>query len=188
MKQFWLVLFLTIVVAAPLPLMAATARAAITPAEIAAAVNRFGIPIAPEQVFLLSNVQAVVTHPQLRVESVQRWNGQRVIVRLSCANAGECVPFFAELRLNPEGQTQIAAQANPELPASDLGHPVPRGPLVHAGMPATLYLDGDHVHIRLTVICLQNGTAGQTVRATDKERRIVYTALVADSGLLKGHL
>ena len=37
-------------------------------------------------------------------------------------------------------------------------------------------------------ICLESGKTGQTIRATDKDRRVVYIAQVADEGLLKGHL
>jgi flagella basal body P-ring formation protein FlgA len=60
--------------------------------------------------------------------------------------------------------------------------------VVKAGSPATLLLDGDHVHIRLSVICLQNGITGQTIRATSKDHTVVYTAEVVDGGVLKGRL
>lgn len=188
MTRFWPALFLLTAAAASLPADAAAARSAITPVEIAAAVNRFGIPVAPQQIVLSSNVAATSATPRLQVESVQRWNSGQLMVRLSCAGADECVPFFAELRLNPQAQTQSPAQADPALMAVNLQRSGSTSPLVHANLPATLYLDGDHVHIRLTVICLQNGKLGQTVRASDKDRKIFYTAQVADNGVLKGRL
>lgn len=184
MKRTLLLLLVAVAAGASRP-AAAASHAGITPAEIAAAVNRFGIPVAPEQVVLLSDVQAATAHPQLRVESVQRWGGAQVMARLSCADAGECVPFFVGLRLNAEGQTQVAMNT---AVAPNAERSAAHATLVHAGVPATLYLDGDHVHIRLTVICLENGVLGQTIRATDKERRMVYQAQVADSGVLKGRL
>jgi len=187
MKRFWPALFFLIPVAVSLPARASDARSAITSAEIAAAVNRFGIPAAPQQIVLLSNIAATSRAPQLQVESVQRWNNGQLMVRLSCADTAECVPFFAELRLNPQTQTQVLAQANPAPVAVNLQRSS-RVPLVRANLPATLYLDGDHVHIRLTVICMQNGTLGQTIRASDKDRKIYYTAQVADNGVLKGRL
>ncbi|MGA8111715.1 MAG: hypothetical protein WBD46_17525 [Acidobacteriaceae bacterium] len=188
MKRFRPVLFATIAVAVSLPGLAAT-RANVTPAEVAGAINRFGIPISPQQVVLLSDIVAASAHPALRVESVQRWDDRQLMARLSCANPGECVPFFVALRLDPQTQTQISAQASAPLSAAMSPERMAlQPPMVRAGTPATLLLDGDHVHIRLTVICLQNGAAGQTIRATDKERRIFYTAQVADHGLLKGRL
>jgi hypothetical protein len=180
------ILSCVIAAAIALPALAAPGREAITPVEIAAAVNRFGIQIAPEQIVLLSNVVATSAHPQLRVESLQRWDSQRMMVRLSCANPGECVPFFVGLRLNQDAGPQSIAQIN--ATATGIPEPSTQTPKVRAGKLATLMLDGDHVHIRLTVICLETGTTGQTIRATDKDRRVVYTAQVADEGLLKGHL
>lgn len=183
MKRFRPLLLGVIAVAASLPGMAAS-RASITPADVAAAVNRFGIPAAPGQVFLPADAVANSAHPLLRVESVQRWGGGQLMARLSCTNPGECVPFFAELRANGE-PAQVSSQ--PVQMTATQRAPM-QASLVHAGMPATLLLDGDHVHIRLTVICLQNGAAGQIVRATDKERRMFYTARVTDDGLLRGRL
>jgi hypothetical protein len=184
--QYKQILSCLIAAAIALPVLAAPAREAITPVEIAAAVNRFGIQIVPEQIVLLSNVVANKAHPQLRVESLQRWDKQRMMVRLSCANPGDCLPFFVGLRLTQDPGQQGVAQLN----ATPTGIPEPSTqiPKVRAGKLATLMLEGDHVHIRLTVICLETGTTGQTIRATDKDRRVVYTAQVADEGLLKGHL
>jgi hypothetical protein len=42
--------------------------------------------------------------------------------------------------------------------------------------------------VGLSVICLQNGITGQTIRATSKDHTVVYTAEVVDGGLLKGRL
>jgi hypothetical protein len=186
MKQYKSILSCVIAAAVALPALAASAGNAISPVEIAAAVNRFGIPIAPGQIVLLSNVVANTAHPQLRVESLQRWDSQRMMVRLSCANPGECVPFFVGLRLNQDAGPQSIAQMN--ATATGIPDPSTQTPKVRAGKLATLMLEGDHVHIRLTVICLESGKTGQTIRATDKDRRVVYTAEVADEGLLKGHL
>ena len=46
----------------------------------------------------------------------------------------------------------------------------------------------DRVHIRLSVICLQNGAPGQMIRVTGKDRKLVFTAQVIDGNLLKGRL
>jgi hypothetical protein len=49
-------------------------------------------------------------------------------------------------------------------------------------------LDSDRVHIRLSVICLESGVPGQTIRVTGKDRKLVYRAEVIDGSLLKGRL
>jgi len=59
---------------------------------------------------------------------------------------------------------------------------------VRSGSPATLMLDSDRVHIRLSVICLENGAPGQRIRVTGKDHRLVFTAQVIDGSLLKGRL
>jgi len=189
MKHYQRILSCVMVLAAALPAGAASVHQPITSAQIAAAVNRFGIPIAPQQVVLLANVVATTANPELRVESVQRWDDQKMMVRLSCAQAGQCIPFFVGLRVNRDAQDQAMAASNAAVSLVRASQPaMVRTPAVRAGMPATLFLEGDHVHIRLSVICLQNGTPGQTIRATDKSRRMVYTAEVADNGILKGRL
>jgi flagella basal body P-ring formation protein FlgA len=49
-------------------------------------------------------------------------------------------------------------------------------------------LDSERVHIRLSVICLENGAPGQMIRVTGKDHRLVFTAQVIDGSLLKGRL
>lgn len=173
-----------------LPAMAASTHEAITPAEIASAVSSFGVPVASQQIELLTNVVATTAHPQLRVESIQRWDNRRMMARLSCASAGECLPFFVGLNIGQPAQPQPqpgASLRTVSAPAPPISA-APRSPSVRSGMPAILFLDGDHVHIRLTVICLQNGVTGQIIRATDKSHHVFYTAEVAENGILKGRL
>jgi flagella basal body P-ring formation protein FlgA len=49
-------------------------------------------------------------------------------------------------------------------------------------------IDGGHVHIRIPVICLENGVPGQTIRATDKEHHRIYIAQVIEDGLLQARI
>ena len=60
--------------------------------------------------------------------------------------------------------------------------------VVRAGSPAVLLLDSDHVHIRLSVICLENGSTGQKIRVESKDPRQTYVAEVIDGGILRGSL
>jgi hypothetical protein len=53
--------------------MAATARVAIDPAQVAGAISNAGIKISPEQVTLLADVVSNKADPTLVVESMERW-------------------------------------------------------------------------------------------------------------------
>jgi len=105
---------------------------------------------------------------------------------MECKNQGECLPFFVGLRVNQGDATQASGGSSqaystaPSLPS--------RAFVVRSGSPATLLLDSDRVHIRLSVICLQNGAPGQMIRVTGKDRKLVFTAQVIDGNLLKGRL
>jgi flagella basal body P-ring formation protein FlgA len=49
-------------------------------------------------------------------------------------------------------------------------------------------LDGGHVHIRLSVVCLENGDPGQRIRVESKDPHQTFIAEVVDGGVLRGSL
>jgi hypothetical protein len=173
--------------AAALSALAAPGRYAITTELVAAAVTSGGMQVSPDQVTLLTSAVAVVETPGLRVQSIERTSGQRTLARMECLDAQQCLPFVVALH---PGQTVRADAGSGALAQS--APPVSQARnssiTVRAGSAATLLLDSAHVHISLTVICLENGAPGQTVRATDRDRRQVYTARVAQNGTLEGRL
>jgi flagella basal body P-ring formation protein FlgA len=59
---------------------------------------------------------------------------------------------------------------------------------MHAGAPATLLLEGARVHIRLAVVCLENGAPGQTIRVASRDHRQTYMAKVVDEEVLRASL
>lgn len=117
---------------------------------------------------------------------MQTWGDHRMMVRLECESPEECVPFFVGLAVNGQ-EWELFNTAAAELPPLAGRSPF-KSYVVHAGARATLLLDGEHVHIRIPVICLENGAAGQKVRVTGRDRKQVYTAEVIDGALLKGRL
>jgi hypothetical protein len=168
---------------AALPAAAAPRRYAITTERIAAALSNGGVPVLPEQVTLPANVVASTADPVLKVMSIDRAGGQRALARLECASSQQCLPFIVTLRVSME-----PAEASPRVQAAVFSSPRPSTPLVRAGSPATLHLEGAHIHISLSVICLENGAMGQTIRATSKDRHQVYTVQVVRDGVLEGRL
>jgi hypothetical protein len=162
------------------PAMAATARVAINPVQVAGAISNAGIKISPEQVTLLADVVANQADPTLVVESMERWGDNRMKVRMNCANS-ECLPFFVAVQWG-QNEPRPAAFVNRGTVGASASKPI----VLHAGSTATLILDSDHVHIKLPVICLESGTVGQTIRVSSLDHRQTFTAQVGVSAALKG--
>ncbi len=169
-----------------LPAGAASGRYSIGSDRIVAAMAGMGMQVSAAQVTMLTDAVATTAEPQLRVESMQRWPGDRVMVRMECASQVQCLPFFVSVRLAGAGSNQLA-QAQSAMNAERIARTAP-AMAVRAGSPATLLLEGDHIHIRVAVVCLESGAVGQTIRASGPDHQQTYTAQVAGSGLLKGRL
>jgi hypothetical protein len=171
---------------AALPALAASGRYAINPDKVAGAMAGIGMQVSPAQLTMLSDAVATTSDPQLSVQSMQRWPGDKVVVRMECATAQQCLPFFVSVRLGNAAVSQIAA-VNSTIETQPIIRTAPTI-AVRAGSPATLYIEGDHIHIRVAVKCLQSGAIGQTVRAEGPDHQQTYTAQVAGNGVLKGRL
>lgn len=173
--------------AAICPALAGSAHFPITPEQIAATVTRSGMQVTPDQVGLLADVVASVAQPALKVKSIQQTGDHRLIARMECATPDQCLPFMVALRINQGQGPQLISSAEQSLAPGNAPSKF-TAPLVRAGAPAILLLDGTHVHITLSVICLENGALGQTVRAATPDRRMFYTAQVTGDRLLRGRL
>lgn len=178
-------LFGVVVAVAASPVFAASARYPINTQQVAAAVTSMGVDVAPEQVTFLAEVVATTSAPHLTVRSMQRWGNQKMMARLACESTDQCLPFFVTLKVSPgtQGGSLPAQVAPPAVVPPAVKHFV-----VKSGTPATLLLDGEKIHIRMAVICLESGAAGQTIRVTDRDRKVVFHAQVVDGGLLQGRI
>ena len=170
--------------AAALPALAAPGRYAITTERIAQAVSNNGVQVSPDQVSLFTGVVASVANPELKVESIDHAGSQGVIARIACADSGQCLPFLVALHVT-DGEAAEAVMTRFTPAASTFK---PAAFAVKQGATTALFLDGTHVHISLSVICLDSGAPGQTIRATSLDRHQVFTARVASDGTLRGRL
>lgn len=161
---------------------------AISPGQVVAAMDRAGMQVSPDQVTLLANVVATTPAPVLKLSSLERLDSERMLARLECARSEECLPFFVSLRATQRRGAEGTAEAPDLLPAGIPSAPRANSPVLRTGMQARLLLEGNHVHIDIPVICLESGAIGQTIRVTDRERRVVFMAQVMDGGQLKGRL
>lgn len=166
---------------------ATVAQSAITTGQIAAAVSSAGLNASANQIVLLTDVVATNSAPALRVDSMERWGDRGMKVRLSCAKPEECLPFFVAIRGSQ-------AQAAPPDVADHSSAAILRVKsdsnsfVMRAGSRETLLLDGDHVHIQLIVVCLENGAVGQNIRVASLDHKQIYTAEVSDNKVLRGRL
>jgi hypothetical protein len=170
------------------PTVATAQREAITAAQVAAAMNAAGMKVSPQQVILLAGVTARTSTPGLQVESMERWGGDRIKVRLNCSDPSACLPFFVAVRSSPLGTLLPVAATQRSSAAMSPPRPDANSMVVRSGAPVILLLDGGRVHIRLSVVCLESGAAGQTIRVASKDHRQTYTAVVVDGSTVRASL
>jgi Chaperone for flagella basal body P-ring formation len=177
-------LILLLAMATPAAVMA---QSAITAGQVAAAMSSAGLNTSAKQIVLLTDVVATTSTPALKVESMEQWGDRGMKARLSCAQPEECLPFFVAIRGSQ-------AQAVPPYVADHSSAAILRAKsdsnsfVVRAGSRETLMLDGGHVHIQLSVVCLENGAVGQTIRVASLDHKQTYTAEVSSNKLLRGRL
>jgi hypothetical protein len=187
MNRYRLISALILSAVVALPAAAAAGRAVITTEQVAAAMANAGMDVSPKQVTLLTDVVAATSDPALKIQSMEPWGDHRMMVRLNCAHSEQCLPFFVAVRFKQGNELRPVA-ADVTQPSPAIFQQKRSLPVIRAGSPATLLLEGNHVHIRVAVVCLENGAAGQSIRVTSKDHKQIYTAEVVDGTLLRGDL
>ena len=193
MTRFNLILACIVLAIVPRPVLASAPRYSISAEQVAVAVGRIGVRVSPSQITVLADVVATTPAPVLQVRSLERLDADRFMVRLECVNEDSCLPFMTSIQVDEDEATKLASISSREClrcgaASEPAQQPGPGTVVVRSGSSAILELEGQHIHIRIPVICLQNGAAGQTIRATDKDHRRVYAAQVIDIGILRGRL
>jgi hypothetical protein len=165
---------------------AVSAHHPISVEQVVSALNSSGLSVTSSQVMLPGPVVAVTSTPVLNIRSIHPMSDRSTVVRLECEDSSECLPF--DVRLLPDKQrNQVISVGMPGLLAG--GNRSSRSPiLVRPGMQAVLLLEGQHMQIRIRVVCIENGSLGDTVRARGNGNRQIYTAEVVDTAVLRGRL
>lgn len=183
MTHFKLIIATLIAAGTAIPATCERPRYAIGADSIAAAVNNMGIHVVANQITLLTDVVATSNAPRLRVRSIEKSADHALMVRLECESSDQCIPFYARIRGAENNGTAISL---PLLQVPDASQP--KAPQVKKGSSAILLLDGEHVHVRLSVICLENGALGQKIRVAAGDPRQIFLAEVVNQNMLKGSL
>jgi len=170
-------------------------RFALRPEQIELAMERAQMPMRGVQVKLAAPVTSSSANAKLEIRSVAMVSPRELRLRIGCSELTECLPFFA-VATYPEAIGRAALpvkldekSAGSEQPAHDLKKASASSgsaALMRSGSPATLDLDSNKVHVRIEVVCLENGAAGEKVRVATRDRKLTYVAEVVTSTLLKG--
>jgi hypothetical protein len=187
MKRFVYILTGVVVAAAALSAAAAPANHAISVERISSAINEVGISTSPGEITLLSQVRATTNAPKLKVRSIQNEAEHAAIVRIECENPGECVPFFVKTQLS-QSEGSADSPLTPSQTQAIASKAASRPIVVRAGTQTSLLLEGNRVHIRITVVCMGNGAPGDRIRVRSIDNRQFYVAEVVDANSLKGSL
>jgi len=186
----------------------ARTRFPVDSASVLVAMQRKQLPTKDVHVEMAVPITALSAEPELEVQSVALVDTHEIRLRMSCRNSAECLPFFATATY-PEAVDEKALVVKHEQPAAALAAVEQRSPLsslahagtvaagldaagetpiLKAGSPAMLEIDSDRIHIRLGVICLAEGAAGEKIRVTTRDHKQTYVAQIVTPTQLKGSL
>jgi len=179
-----LILGLLLIVAPALSLSAIPIP--ITSGQVASALSSEEAMVLPSQIKLLSSPTSRRPNPELRLVSLEPWRPGLLKARIECRDHSECLPFFVGVKAGTiEGFTLAKALTQRPLKAerNDVRHdPV----VLRIGAEATLLLESGRIRITVPVICLANGSIGQTIRVTTRDHKQTYQAEVVSAALLRG--
>ena len=146
---------------------------------IVKALSERGYAIDSHDVSLLVSVVATVPDPVLEIRAVEpmdRVSEPSSKVKVACHLPGTCVPFYALIRWSttpPSGMTTIPVE--PRLPI-----------VMRAGTHATLWMGDGRSQIQMSVISLEQGATGRSIRVASSDRKRTYVAEIVSPHMLKG--
>jgi hypothetical protein len=150
-----------------------------------------GVEIGTGQVSLLSNIVATDENPALDVRSIaaldNRLAGEidsRSAVKLVCHEPGACLPFYAIVFWTTRPAKYAAAF--PSASVADIIKKPAVPNLMQAGVHATLVMKDDRANIEMSVISLESGPAGRTIRVQSSDRKRIYSAEIVSANVVKG--
>ncbi len=170
---------------------AASEPAFITTDGVVKAMQARQLPVDGVHVDLAAHISATVELPVLEIQSAVLLNPHSARLRVGCQVHSECMAFYASAQWPATSQPISTAML-----AASVGRPVPGagGGAVKAvsalrpGSHAVLLIDQDRIHIRLPVICVQGGAAGDKVKVTTANRQQLFEAVILNNEELKGTL
>lgn len=159
-------------------------RVPVSQERVLAALKLAHLAVEKSQVHLLSEVSSKSPSAALQVEDVARWNVSDALIKVRCAQSGQCLPFFVRLHWTTATDRDLALGAVKNNRSVRSG--ARRELLVRAGQKATMVNAGGRFHASTPVLCMEAGSEGQKVRVATLDRKRFALAEVVQNGLLKG--
>ncbi len=163
----------------------------ITTDQVVKAMQARQLPVDGVHVDLAAHISATVGEPVLEIQSAVLLNPHSARLRVGCQVHSECMAFYASAQWpatsQPITMAMLAASAGKPGPGGG-GTAVKAVSALRPGSHAVLLIDQDKIHIRLPVICVQGGAAGDKVRVTTANRQQLFEAVILNSDELKGTL
>lgn len=185
-----------VALAEEMPVALPNGRYPLSAAAVARALEGTGLAVQATQVTLPGVLTAAVARPTLRVSGATARGAGELTVRLRCAAAAECLPFFAEVKMADrmeaaaaaqrlQGGSESGAEAGAMQHAAAEAH-VERAGAVAVGARVRLELADAQMRIVLPGIAVDAGTPGAEVRVVSLDRKKTYRGLVVDATTVKG--
>ncbi len=175
---------------ATLPCLAQTApaRYPLTADAVAGALTAAGAPVTAADITMPSALTCMSLAPHLTLQSTGLSGPAQLRVRVTCAGAGQCLPFMVLADLH-DPTTALAAhqKLTPQPPSSQLAQHAAAN-VLRAGQHATLLLEDGHMRISLPVISIDTGATGTEIRVASLDRKQTYRGTVTDADTVRGAL
>jgi len=172
---------------------AAPARFPVTSDQVVAAMRDRQLPIEGLHVTMPALITASIDHPSLNIESMTLLSPRNAQLKVSCRERGVCLAFYVSATWPAQSATVTLppglGRTDVQTGEAKLERTATRSePTLRAGSQATLLFEGDRLHIRMRVVCLQGGATGDTVRVSTPDHKQTFTAEILSPTLLKGSL
>jgi hypothetical protein len=185
MMRLWSGSFLVIGLTGGIWAQGPVKRYPVTDEMVVSAMKERALPVEGVQVRIAAPITASVANPMLEIETLRQVDAHSVQMRLSCRNRPECLTFFVSATW-ASVPTAVSLAPKIALPETRLGTEPAGSATLRAGSPAVLVIEDEKVHIRMRVVCLQAGGAGDTVRVTTPDHRQAYAAEIVGPSVLRG--
>jgi hypothetical protein len=157
----------------------------LTARPVVEALHNAGVEANVGEIEFVGSVPASDTDAVLRVTGLRTLKTGTVWVRLVCRRAQDCLPFFILLHpvekgivpsfsILPDSKTQSASIQKTRSPS-----------MIRAGSRATLLLKSGPASIRMSVICLESGERGASIRVRNVATKRILAAQIVDQGLVE---
>jgi hypothetical protein len=162
--------------------------------DVMLAMQQRGLPLEGLQLRPAAAITSSVASPDLDIRSLTPSGRRTAQLVVACRNSSECLPFYVSAAWSADVNTAEmharfdppTASARKATAAASKTAAEEETQALRPGSPALLLLEGERVHVRMRVVCVEAGDPGASVRVTTPDRKQAYQAEVIGPGVVKG--